>query len=342
MLAAGQTGPRSAVPWRTVGPGWELAQYSEHSAGDLHPRAGATILYLVDPAGGRYQMYRWPASVAAPGLIDWSGDKTRALLSAPRKVVQITLATGKVSRFGIGNSAALGYTRPHGMAILADREFSGANQIVRYGLNGELQRVLATAGSALESPGGTRVVVSSPSGLRLVTNAGHTVRVLRAGYGKAGCQPVRWWNSRAVLAACAEKATGRTQLWRVPVGGGSPSTLTPWRHGTWPDPLGDINAWQLSSGLYLQSPTGCASMRIVKQTDVVTAVKIPGTTGDDNHVLGARGARLLVQARTGCMGSDSLLWFNPGTRGVQMLIKAPKTIRGVVAAVPFYTKPVKV
>ena len=42
------------------------------------------------------------------------------------------------------------------------------------------------------------------------------------------------------------------------------------------------------------------------------------------------------------MGSDSLLWFNPGTRGVQMLIKAPKTIRGVVAAVPFYTKPVKV
>jgi TolB protein len=343
MLAAGQTGPRSAVPWGKVGPGWELAQYSEHSAGDLHPKAGATILYLVDPAGGRYQMYRWSASVAAPGLIDWSGDKTRALLSAARTVVQITLATGKVSRFRIGNAAALGYTRPHGLAVLADREFNGASQIVRYGLNGALQKVLATAGSALESPGGTRVVVSSPSGLRLVTNAGHTVRVLRAGYGKAGCQPVRWWNSRAVLAACAEKATGRTQLWRVPVGGGSPSTLTPWRHGTGPDPLGDVNAWQLSSGLYLQSPTGCSSMRIVKQAaGVATAVKIPGTTGDDNHVLGARGARLLVQARTGCMGSDSLLWFNPGTRAVQMLIKAPKTIQGVVSAIPFYIKPVKV
>ncbi len=339
MLPAGQTGPRSAVPWRKVGPGWELAQYSGHSAGDLHPKAGATILYLVDPAGGRYQMYRWPASAATPELIDWSGDKTRALLSAAHKVIQITLATGKASRFRIANSWALGYTRPNGTAVLADR----GNQIVRFSLNGELQQVLATAGSALESPGGTTVVVSSPSGLRLVTNAGHTVRVLRAGYGKAGCQPVRWWNSRAVLAACAEKATGRTQLWRVPVGGGSPSTLTPWRHGTGPDPLGDVDAWQLSSGLYLQSPIGCSSMRIVKQAGgVATAVKIPGTTGGDDHVLAARGARLLVQAETGCMGSDSLLWFNPGTRAVQMLIKAPKTIQGVVAAVPFSTRPVKV
>jgi hypothetical protein len=340
MLPAGQTGPRSAVPWRKVGPGWELAQYSGHSAGYRHQKAGATILYLVDPAGGRYQMYRWPASAVAPGLIDWSGDKTRALLSAARSLVQITLATGKVSRLRIGNSRALGYTRPHGTAILADREFNGASQIVRYGLNGHLQQVLATAGSALQSPGGTRVVASSPGGLRLVTTAGRTIRVLRAGYGKAGCQPVRWWNSRAVLAACAEKATGRTQLWRVPVSGGSPSTLTPWRHGTRPDPLGDVNAWQLPSGLYLQSPIGCSSMRIIKQAGgAATAVKIPGTTGDDDHVLAARGARLLVQAETGCTGSDSLLWYNPATRAVQMLIKTPKTIQGVIAAVPFYTKP---
>lgn len=52
----------------------------------------------------------------------------------------------------------------------------------------------------------------------------------------------------------------------------------------------------------------------------------------------ALGARLLIQAPTSCIGSNSLLWFNPGTGAEQWLIRAPANQVGVVAAVPFYSR----
>jgi hypothetical protein len=346
MLAAGQTGPRSAVPWRQVGAGWELAEYSEASVyGVSHPKTGPTFLDLVDPRGGRYQLYRW-ARADYPQLVDWSGDKTRALLTDGAKAEQITLATGKVSQLKLPQQTELiGYTRPDGDNLLA----AGTN-IARYNLQGKRQVVLASgpsAESALESPDGTKVVVSASHGLRLVSNTGRLIRSLPAGYGqlgRIGCEPVRWWSSSTVLAACFEQgSTGVQRLYRVPVSGNPPTALTTRRDGSGADPLGDVNAWRLSSGLYLQAPIGCSSEQIVKQeaSGAVKQVNIPGADGNDNHVLAAAGSRLLVQADLGCEGGASLLWFNPATRSVQMLIKAPKTVRGVIAAVPFYSQPGK-
>jgi TolB protein len=346
MLGAGQTGPRAAVPWKKIGPGWELAQYSQRSvASAAHPKAGPATLFLVDPEGGRYRMFRWPASATPPRLLDWSGDKSRALLSAGSGVVQITLATGKVTRFTLPYSFPLQYTRPDGQNVLAFRA-NGTGQIARYNLRGKLQRVLAPAGltgpygAALESPGGATVVIADANGLRLVSNTGHLIRSLRAGYPGAGCMPVRWWGSGDVLATCAEKATGRYRLYSIPVSGRPTTALTPWRTSHGADPLGDINGWQLPTGFYLQAAAGCSFGQVVKENvwNGVHLVTIPGT-GNDNHVLGALGSRLLVQAGTGCMGSNSLLWFNTATRGVQTLIKAPKTVQGVIAAVPFYAAP---
>jgi len=72
---------RATVPWPSVGAGWVLAEYSPGTASKPAP----TTLYLVSPSGGEYAVYQWAASkTAAPHLLAWSGDKTRALLQLGR------------------------------------------------------------------------------------------------------------------------------------------------------------------------------------------------------------------------------------------------------------------
>jgi TolB protein len=125
-------------------------------------------------------------------------------------------------------------------------------------------------------------------------------------------------------------------LWLIPVNGAAPKRLTPPRNGHGVDPGGDIGAWALPSGLYLQAVGACSQIYIVKQLrdGNVQAVDIPGTYGNNNGIIGSLGTRLLVRARTGCPGSDSLLWFDPATRVVQMLLRAPHNVSGVLAAIP--------
>jgi len=69
----------------------------------------------------------------------------------------------------------------------------------------------------------------------------------------------------------------------------------------------------------------------------IKLVTVPHTEGD-NVVLTATGSRLLVQAPTSCVGSNSLLWYNPGTHAEQWLIRAPSKVIGVENAVPFYSR----
>ena len=74
-------------------------------------------------------------------------------------------------------------------------------------------------------------------------------------------------------------------------------------------------------------PAGCYSRSV-----------IPPHTTDDNRVLTARGSRLLVQAPTDCVGSVSLLWYNPATQAEQWLIRPPAHVIGVTVAVSFYSR----
>jgi len=103
--------------------------------------------------------------------------------------------------------------------------------------------------------------------------------------------------------------------------------------------LGDLDAWSLSSGLYLQSAGPCGVLQIFKQAPngSITLVKVPHTEGD-NRVLTAIGSRLLIQAPTSCTGSVSLLWFDPGTRAERWLVRAPSTQTSVAVAIPFYSR----
>jgi len=152
------------------------------------------------------------------------------------------------------------------------------------------------------------------------------------------CNPVRWWNGSTILASCVPPNAAAPQVWLVPLGGGRPAALTPRRSPSSRD-LGDLDAWSLSSGLYLQAAGPCGVLQIFKQArnGSISLVKVPHTQGD-NRVLTASGSRLLVQAPTSCVGSNSLLWFNPGTHAEQWLIRAPSNVIGVENAVPFYSR----
>ncbi|MGH3393465.1 MAG: hypothetical protein ACRDPO_02130, partial [Streptosporangiaceae bacterium] len=121
-VAAAHVSPRSAVPWRRVGPGWVLAQYWPARFADPRKAIAAPVtLYLISPAGHRYQLHRWAATKNPMYVLDWSGDKTRALLysTTSGRMQQLTLATGRVSHISLVAPISpfnIGYTRPAGLS----------------------------------------------------------------------------------------------------------------------------------------------------------------------------------------------------------------------------------
>jgi len=336
--------PQARVPWKAVGPGWELAQYTSGT----QAKHGPTTLYLVSPAGTRYPLYTWRASAGfAPGLIAWSGDKTRALFNgnSQGQVAQLDLLTGTMTRFRLAGLAyAIGYTRPDGLNILGVRITDQTATLARYSLTGKLVKVLAASGGesigGAYSADGTRLAVSGTTGLRLISNAGGVIRRLPVPGTdpKMGCWPSRWWNAGAVLAGCYDKKYDTVRLWLVPVSGAKPVALTPQRTPAGPD-YGDIDGWRLPSGLYLQSLGACGTLEFNKQNanGSVTPVKVPGTLNISTRIVTADGPWLLVDAITGCGGSQSLLWFNPATRAERWLFRTPASASGVEAVVPYFS-----
>jgi len=335
---------RAGVPWSHVGAGWVLTQYTSAPAG---PGAGPgpEELYLISPGGTRYELASWPNDHTAPALVAWSPDGKRALFqvfSGQGGVEQLTLATGQVSTFVMqGAATPIGYTTPDGLNIVAGQPSGTGTSLARYTLSGRLASPLGYSadGQVLYAPSGTEFVTGTGNGLKLVSNSGVLLRRLPIpGTSANSCNPVRWWDSSTVLASCPPPNSGSQQLWLVPLSGGRPTALTPPRSFKTGD-LGDLDAWSLPSGLYLQSAGPCGVLQIFKQArnGSITLVTVPHTEGD-NHVLTALGSRLLVQAPTSCEGSVSLLWFDPGTRAEQWLIRTPPTVAGVSGAIPFYSR----
>jgi hypothetical protein len=333
---------RAQVPWSKVGPGWELAEYTAAPAGKSAP----VTLYLISPAGVRYSMHTWTGRGMIPYLIAWSGDKTRALLGLTgSQYEQLTLSTGKftVGRLA-GQAQPTGYTLPDGQNILGVTEANssgGASTVARYSLAGKLAKVLtrgADESTAVYAANGAALAVSGAKGLELVSNGGGVIRSLPVpGADPAlGCDPARWWNATTVLAQCIATGASTPRLWLVPANGERPTALTPQRSGTGDD-FGDIGAWPLPSGLYLQALGACGTLEIFRQSGngSITPVVPAHTAGNNNAIVTALGARLLIDAQTGCPGSTSLLWFNPATHAEQWLLRAPAGDAGVIGVMPF-------
>jgi hypothetical protein len=348
--AATKPAARAGVPWSKVGPGWELAEYT--AGRPPGPTAGGAAkaypvtLYLISPAGVRYPMHTWGAQATAPYLIAWSGDKTRALLGLTgSKYEQLTLATGKLTAGQLpGRAQAAGYTLPDGLNILGITEGSSGSApstVARYSLAGRLLNVLTRGvneSTAVYAANGTVLAVSGSKGLELVSNVGGVIRSLPVPNTSLplGCTPARWWNATTVLAQCYAKGADAPRLWLVPISGKRPTALTPQRSGAGPD-LGDIGAWQLPSGTYLQALGGCATLQIFRQAanGSITPVVPAHTAGQDNRIVTELGGRFLINAQTACPGSESLLWYNPATKAEQWLLRAPAGTAGVIGVVAY-------
>jgi len=334
----------AGVPWSHVGPGWVLAQYT--SAAPEGGKTGPAELYLLSPGGARYQLARWPDFRFAPELVAWSPDGKRALFqvfSGKGGVAQLTLATGRMSTFVMqGTATPIGYTTPDGLNIVAGRPSGSGTILARYSLSGRLVQSLGYSadGQALYAPSGTEFATGASRGVKLVSNRGSLIRTLPVpGTSANSCNPVRWWNSGTILASCSPPGSAVPRLWLVPVSGAHPKALTPPRNPNRSGDLGDLDAWQLPSGLYLQAAGPCGVLHIYRQAPggSIKLITVPHTNGD-NRVLTARGSRLLVQAPTDCTGSVSLLWYDPAKRAEQWLIRAPGNVIGVAVAVPFYSR----
>jgi TolB protein len=348
VLGAGQVGSRAEVPWSKVGPGWALAYYSASQGGEgVQPKAGASRLYLVDPQGGRYSLAAFPARSAASQwqLQAWSGDTRRALLTSDgpgttERVHQLQLRTGRISTFTLpANVSAIGYTRPDGLNILAGKGQSyGPGTLLRYNLAGQLQQTLAKVydiNQVASQPGGAMLAGSVRNGLELISNSGGVIRKLPVPGVRYGCTPVRWWTARTILASCTIASAPGPQLWLVPASGARPSALTPARTGPGFD-AGDFNAWQLSSGLYLDGYGACGSLVIGRQPahEAEQMVSVPGSAS--SLIVTATRSSLMVERINGCSPGISLVWFNPATRAMKVALPVRGHQYGVVGLVPYF------
>jgi len=346
--AASQVSPRAAVPWPRVGPGWVLAEYWPGRFDFVKKAIAAPVtLYLISPAGHRYQLHRWAATKQPAYVTAWSGDKTRVLLSLnPGRVEQLTLATGRIRPIRLStevNPFLVSYTRPTGQGLLAVRDVRNKTQLVRLSLTGRVVKVLTSSPRDdvfVSSSAGATIAVGGATGLQLVSTNGGVIRRLPVpGTGSSGCLPARWWDSRTILATCVAKGAHRDRLWLVPASGARPTPLTP-QHGRHSADPGDFDAWGTPGALYLQSITSNGGLLIFRQRadGALRLIKPPGSAYD-NWIMAARGSRLLIDEVAPCRGTASLRWFSPATGRAQTLVKAPRGGSGAISVDPYGPPP---
>jgi TolB protein len=355
MAAHGVEAPLASVPWSQVGPGWLLAMWSPVPG--LHPGEkpppgsptygeAPTTLYLVDPAGGRYPVTSFPppGDGPAPRLADWSGDGTRALFYTEQKggtvITEVDLRSGAKTSFTTdGKHSTPGYTRPDGKAVLLHNwRATDPGALERVDLAGNHQLTYPVGQDFkgyLSTPDGTRLVLGTANGLALMGNDGAPGKALPIA-GQKDCAPTRWWDaaSTTVLARCG--ASSGSQLRLVPIDGGTPTALTAANNGHNGD-YGDLNAWEVQAGTYVQAAGACGVVYLAKlNRDGTTApVSVPEVKSGSVVVIGANGDHLDLQARAGCGGGQSLIDYDPAAGTSTVLLGPPVNGGGVTSVLPY-------
>ncbi|MGX9789666.1 hypothetical protein [Mycobacterium sp. MMS18-G62] len=358
------------VPWEKVGQGWTLATWSPaiaHRPGEKpapdepDPNTAATTLYLVDPAGNRYAITTLDGADARLQLTDWSGDGRNALLADGTKVISVDLHTGKQTV--IPAEGYPSYTRPAGKALLVSTSSNGnePGTLKRIDFNGNVQQTFPTedlggagqfSGRYLESADGTHLVLStanygnelvprSDDSLVVVGNDGKIIRTIPTPMKNADCAPVRWWAPTVVLANCSAEHGSASQLWRVPIDGGTPTALTAVNSGQGDDPgfgndIEDGSAWELPTGTFLQSAGACGTAFLSRLTPDghTTRVKVPGMS-QSVFVTGATADKLVLHGHMDCGGGTALVSYDPAANTSTVLLGPPVNGGGVEEAILF-------
>ena len=356
MAAHGVEAPLGAVPWSQVGPGWMLAVWSPvpglHTGETPPPgtptwETAPTTLYLVDPAGGRYPITTLPppGKGQSPKLVDWSGDGTRALFSLDEKgrtsVTEVDLRSGAKTTFTVERTAVNPrYTRPDGKAVLLYKwRDSKPGSLERVDLAGNHQMTYPVGqdfDGYLSTPDGTQLVLGTASGLALMGNDGAPGKALPIA-GQKDCTPTRFWDADATIAVTRCSGSAGSQLWLVPIDGGTPTALTAPNNGQKGPDYGDLNAWQVPAGRYVQAAGACGVIFLAKVNGDGTTSKVsmPDVKSDSVVVLGVNGGDLDIKTRSGCGGGQALIDYNPATGTSTVLLGPPVNGGGVINAVPY-------
>ncbi|MGU3501043.1 hypothetical protein [Mycobacterium sp. C31M] len=327
------------VPWSDVGAGWTLATWAETDE--------KTTLTLVSPTGERHPITEVSGQRR---LTDWSGDGKRALFAAndydygTTTLTEIDLRTGATATITLEGRQTARYTRPTGKALLVTDE--DATTLRRVDLTGIEQLSYATDrlgaagrynGHHLASIDGTLLVLGAGKGLAVVGNNGRLRDHLPLPGPNTNCVPVRWWSTGAVLTRCSDAELMGTQLWQVPLDGTTPAALTAFMSGRG-DQYGDIAAWRLPGGAFVQSlgPCGAAELTRVTPDRRTEVLHVPGVAGDQSVVVvGAAGGTLLLRVTQSCGPGVALVAYDPTAARSRVLLGPPVTGGGVTAALAF-------
>jgi TolB protein len=360
MVERGVEAAIETIPWDQVGPGWMLALWSpvtptrpgiEPAPGVPTYETAGTTLYLVDPAGGRYPITTFgaPSGFGGPTLSDWSGDGSHALLSLdgssgkePTTAVSVDLHTGTQTTFPVVNGYVAGYASPKADAVLVGDSGTGdwPAWVERIDLAGNQQLTYPVGkdfeGGFLPTSDGSQLVLGTSTGLALMDSDGTAGKSLPVPGKLTHCSPVSLWPDSVVLARCApEHFSSTTQLWQVPLDGGTPTALTAVNAGQAEDPgfagdYGDVAAWQLPSGTFVQTLGACGTIHLARLTPDghTTRVDVPGAS-ESVQVVGASGDKLVLLAQLGCGGTDSLLTYDPAANTTDVLLGPPVNGGGV-------------
>ncbi|OBK46781.1 hypothetical protein [Mycobacterium sp. 1081908.1] len=356
MAAHGVEAPLGAVPWSQVGPGWMLAMWSPAPGlrpGETPPpgaptwETATTTLYLVDPAGGRYPITTFPppGKAQSPKLVDWSGDGTRALFSTEEKdrtvLTEVDLRSGAKTTFTVDRTGVNPrYTRPDGKAVLLYKwKESKPGSLERVDLAGNHQLTYPVDkdfDGYLSTPDGTQLVLGTASGLALMGNDGAVGKALPIA-GERDCAPTRFWDADSTIAVTRCTGSAGSQLWLVPIDGGKPTALTAPNNGQKGPDYGDLDAWQVPAGRYVQAAGACGVIFLAKVNDdgTTSKVSVPEAKSDSVAVLGVNDGHLELKARAGCGGGQALIDFNPAAGTSTVLLGPPVNGGGVISAVPY-------
>ena len=325
VAPAAEASTASAVP--TPGAGWFLTvvEHGPRNAyGELEARRQR--LELVSPAGERTGIYSrdlGPHGKGAFILTDWSADGRTALLVAnpglrSQHALVVDVGTRIVRNVALGEKVASAKLGGDGSLLLTGYGTGDEPGAPLWRLPRDGQRTRLPA--RVDGP-----VLPSPDDLLLVTGTaspkGHALRVL----GRNGelqkrigtdhhCTPVRWWDTSVVEVQCARRSTLTLSL--VDLGTGAVTELTrPQGRGS--VDLGDLDAREISSGLYLQASGPCGYLFLGKRQDdgTVTKVRVPHAVGNV-LLVGAQDDRLVIEHAASCDGAAPravLASFDPAT-----------------------------
>jgi TolB protein len=350
-LGRGVEGPRCAIPWAQVGPGWSVALWGPAKpeptgvttpAGQLSLSTESPTLYLLDPQGGRYRITTLaPAGDHSRSLDAWSGDGRRVLIATSQTqssditLTEISLVSARAHSFTASDTFGGVYANPAGGSILVTSGDSFPMKLERVSTDGTAQLTYPQSfagpglfnGTFASSPDGAEIAMGEQGGqVALVSKSGVTLTNVPVP-GATSCTPTRWWSKTEVLASCQPSGNGHPLLWLVPTSGGVPTAFTvPGPPG--PD-NGDQVAWQVGRGTYVQDVGGCGYVYLTKRTAAHTTspVYVPYVNSRYSVlVLGATGGQMLVQSALACGAGNALLWFNPST-GTAHVVLGP-TVNG--------------